>query len=83
MAREEVQLMSETVVRILAQLGALSLQERAELAHAVLCSLEPEEPGVAEAWDEELARRVARLRSGQAMEVAAEEVFANWRRNAP
>lgn len=75
--------MSETVMHILAQVGSLSQQERAELAQAVLRTLEPEEPGVAEAWDEELARRVARLRSGQATEVPAEKVFANWRRNSP
>jgi putative addiction module component (TIGR02574 family) len=74
--------MSESVAHILAQVSTLNQQERAELAHAVLCSLEPEEPGVAEAWDEELARRVARLRSGQAREVAAEKVFANWRRGS-
>ncbi len=73
--------MSETVVQILAQVEALSPQERAELAYAVLCSLEPEEPGAAEAWEEELARRVARLRRGQAVEVPAEQVFAKWRRD--
>ncbi|MGH7174125.1 MAG: addiction module protein [Gemmataceae bacterium] len=72
--------MSETVVRILSQIESLNQQERAELAHAVLRSLEPEEPGAAEAWDEELARRLARLRNGQAVEVPAEQVFANWRR---
>jgi putative addiction module component (TIGR02574 family) len=73
--------MSETVVRIVAQLETLSQQERAELAHAVLRSLEPEDADAAEAWDEELERRLARLRSGQAVEIPAEQVFANWRRN--
>lgn len=72
--------MSETVARIVAQLDALSPQERAELAHAVLRSLEAEEPDAAAAWDEELGRRVARLHSGQAVEVPAEQVFASWRR---
>lgn len=73
--------MSETLVRILAQLDGLSQQERAELARAALRSLEPEEPGAAQAWDEELDRRVARLQNGQSVEVPAEQVFANWRRN--
>lgn len=73
--------MSETLAQMLAQLESLSQQERAELAHAALRSLEPEEPGAAQAWDEELDRRVARLRSGQGVEVPAEQVFANWRRN--
>ena len=80
MAREVLS-MSETVVRILAQVEALNRQERAELAHAVLLSLEPEEPGAAEAWDAELTRRLARFRNGQAVEVPAEQVFANWRRD--
>jgi putative addiction module component (TIGR02574 family) len=75
--------MSEAVMHILAQVDALSQQERAELAHAVLCTLEPEEPGAAEAWEEELARRVARLHRGEATEVPAEQIFANWRRNSP
>jgi len=72
--------MSEAVERILTQLDALSPQVRAELVHAILRSLEPEEPGVAEAWDEELARRLARLSNGQATEVSAQQVFAGWRR---
>ncbi len=75
--------MSETVTRILAQLDHLSQQERAELAHAVLRSLEPEDADAEAAWEEELARRVARLQSGQAIEIPAEQVFANWRRNEP
>jgi putative addiction module component (TIGR02574 family) len=75
--------MSEAVMQILAQVDALNQQERAELAHAVLRSLEPEEPGAAEAWEEELARRVARFHSGQATEVPSEQVFANWRRKSP
>ena len=73
--------MSEAVARILAQVEALPLQERADLAYAVLCSLEPEDPGAAEAWDAELARRVARLRSGQAVAIPAEQVFAAYRRS--
>lgn len=73
--------MSESLAQILAQMDALNQQERAELARAVLRSLEPEEPGAEEAWDEELARRVARLQSGQAREIPAEQVFANWRQN--
>lgn len=71
--------MSEAVGRILAQVEALSQQERAELARALLRALEPEEADAAAAWDEELSRRVARLRSGQAREVPAEQVLAGWR----
>ena len=73
--------MSETVANILSQLDALSQPERAEIAYAALRSLEPEDPGAAQAWEEELDRRVERIRSGQAMGIPAQQVFANWRQN--
>jgi len=72
--------MSEVVAQIVAQLGALSQQERAELAHAVLLSMEPEDPDAEEAWNQELARRAARIQSGEATGIPAEQVFADWRR---
>lgn len=71
--------MTNAVANILSQVESLSSQERAELAYAVLCSLDPEEAGVEEAWDEELARRVARIRSGEAKGKPAEQVLAEWR----
>lgn len=71
--------MSETVAHILTQIDALSQRERAELAHAVLRSLEPEDPGTEEAWEKELALRLERLQSGRSVEIPAEQVFANWR----
>jgi putative addiction module component (TIGR02574 family) len=73
--------MTQAVADIVARLDSLSQQERADLALAVLQSLEPEEVGVEEAWEEELARRVARIRSGQAVGKPAEQVFEDWRRN--
>lgn len=75
--------MSEAVAQIVAQLGGLSQQERAALAYAVLLSMEPDEPGAEEAWDQELARRAARIRAGQAVSIPAEQVFAEWRRGRP
>jgi putative addiction module component (TIGR02574 family) len=75
--------MSEAVAQIVAQLGGLSRQERAALARVVLLSLEPEDPDAEEAWDKELARRVARIRSGEALGIPAEQVFAEWRRGRP
>lgn len=71
--------MTTAVANILSQVESLSPEERAELAQAILSSLEPEDPGVEQAWDEELERRVARIRSGDATGVPAEEVFAEWR----
>jgi len=73
--------MTEAFASIVAQLDSLSQQERAELARVVLLSLEPEESGVEEAWDRELDRRVARIRSGEVEGTPAEQVFADWRRD--
>ena len=73
--------MTEAVSRMVAQLDGLSQQERADLAHAVLISLEPEEADVEEAWNREVARRVARIRSGEAVGIPAEQVFSDWRKD--
>ena len=71
--------MSEEVAAIVAQLGRMSVTDRAELAYQVLLSLEPEEAGAQETWGEELARRVARIKSGDAVGIPADDVFAKWR----
>lgn len=73
--------MTQAVAQIVAQLGDLSQPERAELAHAVLPSLEPDEPGADDAWNLEIARRVARIRSGEAIGIPAEQVISDWRRD--
>ena len=75
--------MSEAVARILSHINQLSQEERADLAYAFLCSLEPEEEGVREAWDAELARRVADIQSGQAVGKPAEQLFAELRNQRP
>jgi putative addiction module component (TIGR02574 family) len=50
-------------------------EDRAELAHELLVSLDgPAENGVAEAWADEIERRVADLDSGAVKPIAAEEV---------
>jgi putative addiction module component (TIGR02574 family) len=61
------------------QLKKLSPEERAELAYFLLSSLEPEEEGAAAAWDAEISRRVAEIRSGKANGKPAEQVFAELR----
>ena len=57
----------------------LSQGERAELAYALLLSLEPEGAGPDAAWDSELARRVAEIREGRAEGKPAEQMFAELR----
>jgi putative addiction module component (TIGR02574 family) len=72
-----------SVERYKTQLEKLSREERAELAHFLLSSLEPEEEGAAAAWDAEISRRVAEIRSGKANGKPAEQVFAELRERYP
>jgi putative addiction module component (TIGR02574 family) len=74
---------SETVAQALAHLSTLSRAERAEVAHALLRSLEPEDEGAEEAWEAELARRVADIRSGKAVGKPAQQLFTELRGQQP
>ncbi len=62
-----------------AQAMQLPLRERSELAHRLLVSLDGEPDGtpeeIAQAWDEEIARRVADMEAGRTTWIPAEEVF--------
>jgi putative addiction module component (TIGR02574 family) len=63
------------------ELAVLSLPagDRARLARRLIESLD-QDADVEAAWDEEIARRVARIEAGEAELVPAEEVFAEARR---
>jgi putative addiction module component (TIGR02574 family) len=61
----------------------LSAAERADLASYLLESLEPEEEGAAEAWRAEIARRVAEIRSGQAVGRPVDDVLTELRERYP
>ena len=54
-------------------------KERGELIHRLIVSLEgdPEDSpeAIAQAWDEEIARRVADMEAGRTQWIPAEEVF--------
>lgn len=53
----------------------LPIQQRAELAHKLLLSLEEQsEDEIAQAWSAEAVRRAAEIDSGQADVVSAEKV---------
>jgi len=75
--------MTETVERLKSQAGALTKPERADLAYFLLTSLEPEEEGGEEAWQVEIARRVADIRGGRAKGRSADEVLAELRERHP
>ena len=58
----------------------LSPKERGDLIHRLIVSVEgdaEESPeAIAQAWDEEIARRVADMDAGKTVWIPAEEVFA-------
>ena len=66
-----------------AQAMQLPLKERSELARRLLDSLDGEPDGtpeeIAQAWDEEIARRVAEIDAGTAILIPAEEVMERIR----
>ena len=72
--------MTETMEQLKVQLERLPSQERAELAHFLLCSLQQEVDTDADAtWEAELARRVADIQSGKVVGTPAAQVFAELR----
>lgn len=69
--------MSAILDQLKAQVRGLPSEDRAELAHYLIESLESESDTDAEkGWEFELARRVAEIRSGKAVGKPADQVFA-------
>ena len=75
--------MTEAVEHLKTQTQTLSAPERAELAYFLLASLPPEEDGVQEVWQAEVARRVADIQGGLALGRPADELFAELRARYP
>ncbi|MEO7299167.1 MAG: addiction module protein [Verrucomicrobiota bacterium] len=72
--------MSVTAEKIKTQLSSLPSNERAELAHFLIQSLDAKTDEDTEAaWDAELARRAEEIRNGTAKGEPAEKVFAEIR----
>ena len=71
--------MGPTLKDIEAEVLKLSQKERSELAHRLIVSLdgEPEDSpeAIAQAWDEEIVRRVAEIDAGTAKLIPHDEVF--------
>jgi putative addiction module component (TIGR02574 family) len=73
-------MMSETLETLKSQLGVLPSRDRAELARFLIDSLEPGVDDDEEAaWEIELARRVADIRSGRVVGKPADQVFTALR----
>jgi len=66
--------MSPEVTDLLKRALALSADERAALANTLLDSLETGNESVEEAWDNEVARRMADLKAGKAVTVPWEQL---------
>ena len=67
--------MTEAAVRLRETLLSLPEEDRAWLAAELAASLDgPADAGVAEAWDEEVQRRIADVRAGKAKLVSWAEV---------
>ncbi|GEP44554.1 addiction module protein [Brevifollis gellanilyticus] len=76
--------MTAVAAKLLPLLEPLEVSDRAELAAWLIHSIDdgPEEPaeGYEEAWDKVIERRSEEIRSGVAVGIPAEEVFAEIRR---
>ncbi|HEY2363018.1 MAG TPA: addiction module protein [Candidatus Angelobacter sp.] len=66
--------MSPEVSDLLKRALALSTDERAALANTLLDSLETGSESVEEAWEKEVARRMADLKAGKAITVSWEQL---------
>jgi putative addiction module component (TIGR02574 family) len=75
--------MTPTVENLKQQLSLLSQDQRAELATFLLESLDPPDPSVEAAWQEELERRMEEMESGTFPGIPADEVFASMRSKFP
>lgn len=73
--------MQSTFADLEKQARRLSLEERAQLALALLDSLEPADEGEVEAaWKTEIEARLAAYDRGEISAIPAEDVFAEARR---
>jgi putative addiction module component (TIGR02574 family) len=73
--------MTELLLELSARAMTLTAEDRAQLAQALLQSVDAEvEPEVDAAWDAELARRIAALEAGTSRLHRAEDVFEEARR---
>ncbi|OGP87384.1 MAG: hypothetical protein A2Y95_04930 [Deltaproteobacteria bacterium RBG_13_65_10] len=73
--------MSSGLAELKAKASELSEAERAELALALIESLDGlADPDAEDAWAEEIERRVAQIERGEVQLVPGDQVFANLRR---
>ena len=77
---KQVEIMTPVLQKIKNQAIALPLEERAELAHELILSLdETAGTDVENAWDSEIKKRVEKIKSGKAKGRPAENILAEIR----
>lgn len=75
--------MNPTVEQWKSQLVALPPEEREELAHFLLSSLDDEDKEIEAAWEAEATRRVADIRAGRVVGRPVEELLDKLRELYP
>ncbi|MBW4561525.1 MAG: addiction module protein [Mojavia pulchra JT2-VF2] len=72
--------MTETAEKLKLQLSQLSVQDRAELAHFLIHSLDEDtDDDVEAAWDTEITKRLDEIHQGTAIGEPSEQVFSELR----
>lgn len=75
--------MTASLQELKTTVAALPLTERAELAHFLLHTLEPEEEGAAAEWLALAERRMADVHAGRVTGIPAAQVLESMRRPRP
>ena len=76
--------MTESALQLRDQLARLPKDERAELAHFLIDTLDDEfDADCDPAWEAELLRREAEIRNGTATGIPVEQVMAEMRKKYP
>lgn len=71
---------TETLNHLRSQISTLSKSERAALARELIMSLDgPCDDSVEQAWNDEIVRRVSKVKSGKATLLSREEFRSNMR----
>lgn len=71
---------TETLDHLRSQISTLSESERAALARELIMSLDgPRDESVEQAWNDEISRRVSKVKSGQATLLSREEFRSKMR----
>ena len=71
---------AETLDHIRSQISSLSESERAALARELIMSLDgPRDDSVEQAWNDEIVRRVSKVKSGKATLLSREEFRSKMR----